>query len=86
MLKIKDNVDLIEKLNKSNKKEKQEELKSANESITWWQNRFKAVERDKKDYKSRNEKAIKIVKENLMGIGYVEVSKLLDILQGDDKK
>ena len=31
----------------------QEELKSANESITWWSNRFKAVERDKRDYFDR---------------------------------
>ena len=35
----------------------QEELKSANESISWWQNRFNAVSNGNKDLKSRNEKA-----------------------------
>ena len=29
----------------------QEELKSANESITWWQNRFNAVEKENKRLK-----------------------------------
>lgn len=29
----------------------QEELKSANESITWWQNRFNAVEEENKKLK-----------------------------------
>ena len=43
----------------------QEEVKSANESITWWSNRFKAVERDKKNYKLRNEKAIEFIKEKI---------------------
>lgn len=38
--------------------ELQEELKSANDSITWWTNRFNAVQRDYEDYKSRCEKAI----------------------------
>ena len=45
----------------------QEELKSANESISWWSNRFKAVERDNRNYKSRNKKAIKKL-ETLMPI------------------
>lgn len=33
----------------------QEELKSANESITWYSNRFKAVERDNRKLKEENE-------------------------------
>ena len=37
-------------------------------------------------YKLRNEKATELVKQNLMGIGYVEVSNLLDILQGSDEE
>lgn len=31
-----------------------EELKSANESITWWSNRFKAVEKENKKLKETN--------------------------------
>lgn len=38
----------------------QEELKSANESITWYSNRFKAVERDNRKLKEEN----KELKEN----------------------
>lgn len=34
----------------------QEELKSANESITWYSNRFKAVERDNRKLKEENER------------------------------
>jgi hypothetical protein len=40
---------------------------------------------EKEVYKSRNEKAIEFVEQNLGGIGYVEVSDLLHILQGEDK-
>lgn len=55
----------------------QEELKSANESITWWQNRFNALQEKNKnlkkafkstteelcEYATRNEKAIDLLKE-----------------------
>ena len=43
--------------------ELEEELKNANESITWWTNRFNAVERNNKIYKERIDKAIKYIKE-----------------------
>ena len=46
--------DLIEKYEKL-----QQELKEANDSITWWNNRFNAVERDNRNYKSKIERAIK---------------------------
>ena len=34
----------------------QEELKSANESITWWQNRFNAVEKENNRLKEENKR------------------------------
>ena len=37
----------------------QEELKSANESITWWQNRFNALQKE-------NEKLKEIIKDNII--------------------
>ena len=42
---------LAEKLEKERKKNKelQQELKEANESITWWSNRYKAVEEEHKN-------------------------------------
>ena len=53
----------------TNLKEENEELKAelqeANDSATWWSNRFKAVERDNRNYKSRNEKAIENAKEKI---------------------
>ena len=73
-----------------------EELKSANESITWWQNRFNAIERDNKNYKSRCEKAISYIKENgcfneeyklcTKPFNTLKLDDLLDILQGVDKE
>ena len=73
----------------------QEELKSANESITWWSNRFKAVERDKKDYKSRIDKAVEYIKDS--GITFLNLAdqrcfcnnncadKIINILNGSDE-
>ena len=40
-----------------------DELKEVYDSNIWWQNRFNAVERDKKEYKSRIDKAIKLLDE-----------------------
>lgn len=37
------------------KDEYEEEIKEANDSITWWTNRFKAVERDNRKLKQENE-------------------------------
>ena len=72
----------------------QEELKSANESITWWQNRFNAIERDNKNYKSRCDKAIDILEELIAEFqlnDYItdfdkKMNKPLNILQGSDKE
>lgn len=69
----------------------QEELKSANESISWWQNRFNAVEKEnenlkidnkrlqhnEKVFKSRNEKAL----DKLYCYGEVFDSKILQEFQ-----
>lgn len=44
----------IDILNNENKQLK-EELKSANEEITWWSNRFNAVERDNRQLKQQLE-------------------------------
>ena len=60
----------------------QEELKSANDSITWWSNRFNAVQRDYEDYKSRIDKAIEYIKEFEYYIPEDDVPKLLNIMQG----
>ena len=37
------------------------DCKEANESVTWWQNRFNAVERDKKQLENNRDKAIEIL-------------------------
>ena len=73
--------------------ELQEELKSANDSITWWTNRFNAVQRDYEDYKSRIKKAIPMLKElNIKlkdilksGIDIKEISDIEKVLQGVGK-
>ena len=41
----------------------QQENQELNDSITWWTNRFNAVQRDYEDYKSRIEKAVEILKD-----------------------
>ena len=41
----------------------QEELKETNESLTWWTNRFNAVERDNKELKQENQKLVKVIDE-----------------------
>ena len=42
----------------------QEEVKEANENAEWWSNRFNALSRDNKNYKSRINKAIEYIKQN----------------------
>lgn len=37
------------------------ELQEANDSVTWWQNRYNAVERDKKQLENNRDKALKII-------------------------
>lgn len=44
----------------------QEENKELNDDNIWWNNRFKAVERDNRDYKSRNKKAIEYIENNTL--------------------
>ena len=43
-----------------------QEIEEANNSITWWTNRFNAVQRDYKDYKSRIEKANELLQNILV--------------------
>ena len=43
----------------------QEENKELNDDNIWWNNRFKAVQRNYKDYKSRNKKAIEYIDKEL---------------------
>lgn len=39
----------------------QQENQELNDSVTWWNNRFNAVQRDYEDYKSRIEKAVEYI-------------------------
>lgn len=78
----------------------QEENKELNDDNIWWNNRFKAVQRNYKDYKSRNEKAIEYVKSKkaIINTDYIRIfdlfkideqgytDELLKILQGSDKE
>ena len=60
--------------------ELQEENKELNDDNIWWNNRFKAVQRNYKDYKSRNKKAIEFIEENLtfyITIGGTDERKLI---------
>ena len=63
------------------------DYKEANESVTWWQNRFNAVERDKKQLENNRDKAIEYVehhKFNKFGdIDCNEAEDIIDILKGD---
>ena len=52
--------DYITNLQEENE-ELKAELQEANDSDTWWNNRYKAVERDYKNYKQRNKKAIEYI-------------------------
>ena len=49
---------LIEQLQQENQESK-EELVSANESITWWNNRFNAVTRDNEQLKNKIKELVK---------------------------
>ena len=44
----------------------QQENQELNDSITWWKNRFNAVQRDYEDYKSKTEKAVEYIEKNLL--------------------
>ena len=78
---------IIYDLQQENKQLK-EELKSANEEITWWSNRFNAVERDNRQLKEEINKAIELldklnikIKDILkIGIDIKEISDIKEIL------
>ena len=50
----------------------QQEIKEANDSITWWTNRFKAVERDNKELKEELEEEKRIEEADLKTIQQLE--------------
>jgi molecular chaperone GrpE (heat shock protein) len=91
---------LAEELEKERKKVKElkADLKEANESITWWTNRFNAVERDNREIQNRIDKAVEIIKkygyEKQMEEDYlmnrVNLANynclLLDILEGNNNE
>ena len=64
------------------------ELQDANVSVIWWQNRYNAVERDRKQLENNRDKALKFIKENSYkkGDGTImydtDIQKLNDILKG----
>jgi regulator of replication initiation timing len=63
------------------------DYKEVNESVTWWTNRFNAIERDNRNLKNNRDKAIRIL-ETLKGSArwekhLYEVDYMLDILKGD---
>ena len=64
------------------------EIAELNESITWWQNRFHAVERNNRKLKEVIDKAIKYIEDWLFDAGgngasmtYEDINELLDILK-----
>lgn len=65
------------------------DYKEANESITWWTNRFSAVERDNRNLKNNRDKAIEVIDlitPELWNISNAMTYKLKDIkyiLKGD---
>lgn len=73
----------------------EEDYKEANESVTWWTNRFYAVERDKKQLENNRDKAIEYIEKYLQisilpnnqiinGTEVVKrINKIEDILKGD---
>ena len=73
-------------------KQLETEKKEANESITWWTNRFSAVERENRNLKNNRDKAIEYVETHTENIDrgtyyedYVETYDLLNILKGDSE-
>lgn len=62
-----------------------DEIAEANESITWWQNRYNAVERDRKQLENNRDKAIKYLEEKAdYPISYYHcIRETIDILKGN---
>lgn len=64
----------------------QQEIKEANDSITWWTNRFKAVERDNRELKEeieRQSKAQVILDDMLADYGY-RIDKAIEYINTHD--
>ena len=69
-----------------------EDIIEMQDSITWWTNRFKAVERDNRKLHERIDKAIEYIKEygNLYCLKHTQFKKykqyeeLLEILGGEE--
>lgn len=72
------------------------EITEANESVTWWQNRYNAVERDKKQLENNKNKAIEYFKfenpeifknpkysNHLWTIDGLTIKRFINILKGD---
>ena len=83
-MKTKNEIDLQKQLDRALKDydELEEELTSANESITWWKNRFNAVERDYVHYKTRLDKAIEYLES--FDIDYLSSTRehfLIDVIE-----
>ena len=57
------------------------DYKEASESVTWWQNRFNAVERDKKQLENNRDKAIDYIEEK--GRLKYNPNELINVLKGD---
>ena len=74
-------------------KELEQEVKELNESITWWQNRFNAVERDNRSLQEKIDKAIECIEEakefwitlkpDNSHIAIKHFNKFLEILRGE---
>ena len=69
----------------------QQENQELNDSITWWNNRFNAVQRDYEDYKSRIEKAVEYIKEHqrkdeFLNLNEWQSRELLNILNRLEEK
>lgn len=64
----------------------EEELREMHDSLVWYRNRFNAVERDNRIYKSRIDKAIEYIdNSDILDIHHKNRHDLLNILRGEDK-
>lgn len=60
------------------------DYKEANESVTWWQNRYNALERENKNLKNNRDKAIEFINsEEFNTLTINKRKKLNDLLKGD---
>lgn len=78
--------------------ELERELKEANESVTWWSNRYKSLQEINKiqarkiiDYKLKKDRVIKLihkamVESDITGNGTLNLNDLLNILNGENNE